>query len=155
MRIIIKVDYSNPFKYRKFCYALLNAIKNDMILNLDRRKLDARKDKLDKKLSVNLDYYQVYCMIIRSMYIEKDTESDYYSINFDESIKIKNIKLYFIFKIIEYGVVGIEPYPFMRFCIYRYNQMMELLYSNYCEEGNIDLSLRRSNNRRSQGSVRR
>lgn len=147
MKIPIRVDYSNPTKYRKFCYAFLRAVKSDMLMKLDRRKLAIRKDKLDAKLNVKLNYYSVYQTIINTMYITKDEESEYYCIRLDESTKIKNIKIYFIFKIIEYGVVGIEPYPFMRNCIYRYNRILEQVYSNYCKEGYIDLSLRKRNYR--------
>lgn len=147
MKILVKVNYSNPTKYRKFCYALLRAIKNDMLMKLDRRKLAVRKEKLDEKLNVKLNYYSVYQTIINTMYLSTDNDSEYYCIKLDESIKIKNIKYIFIFKIIEFGVVGIEPYPFMRNCMYRYNRILEKVYSNYCEEGYIDLSLRRSNHR--------
>lgn len=155
MKLVIKVPYKSMRVYRTFCYLLLHCIKLDLLRRLNKKKLEIRKQFLDKAFEINADYYQIYRLVINSLYLSKDPESRFYCIQLDTSIKVQNVLVYQIFKVIEYGVIGLQPYPFMRKNFSRYKEILSDVYSIYCKEGRIDLSLRRSDNRRPKISARR
>ena len=154
MKLRIDIQYETLSKYRKFCYLVLNEIKIDMINNLDKDKFIVRKKFLDEKLSRNFNYYALYRRMIMNMYLKWENEG-YYSICLDDSLKVQGIKVDFIFRMIEYGVEGMEPYPFMRMNIIKYSRILDQMYSDYCEEGRVDLFIRRRHNRRPKVSARR
>ena len=106
-------------KNEEFSNWLLNIIKQEIITNLNPRKLSVYEEyikesnvfNLDEKTLNNLNLLNVIYKFVRTL--RKDTFKNSYLYSFNTHIKYGNITYYEICKLVNYGNSEIKGYPFI------------------------------------------
>lgn len=127
MQLIIDKNYE-----REFIDLLIEKIKRDILYNISRDKLVPydiyiNKNYKFKKVRLSIEFIKKALNNLKIIHLDTDG----YIIELDKTQRIDNVKVEEIVKLINYGNIGLSPYPFLLDEFKLMNDNIETYYYSY------------------------